>query len=276
MIKVEHIKVNDFEAAFRGLRNPMDSWNRSDSYFGIGDSRYSLDIANEVAVTYLAEMVESDTPYTTLLEKYTNILYGNGTEELGSNIELNRYIGYADMKLAQRMIGAGTDESKFMRQITVSMDITAPLCFWKEFDTYKVGTVANSCSTMHTLTKKPITRECFSFDDWLGEWDERDPYVDFLISEIITQAEWLRQKYIETNDKNYWRLLIEILPDGWMQKRTVTLNYQVLRNTYFARRFHKQQWWRDFCSIILTLPYGRELIAYEKEKGIGYLCLGDG
>lgn len=267
MIKVENIQVTDFAAAFRGLRNPKNSWAKSDSIFTIVREIDTLGNADQVAATYLKDI--EDEAYTILLDKYTNILLEEGSSlqlPYGHEIESNVFIGYNDMKLAQRMIAAGTDESKFMRQIHLSMDITAPLCFWKEFDTYKVGTVANSCSTMHTITDQPITRQCFGFDHWINEWSERDPYADFTINEIITNAEWLRQKYLETEDKNYWRLLIEILPDSWLQKRTISMNYQVARAMYFARRYHKQQWWRDLCKVFEDLPYGRSLICFDKSK----------
>jgi hypothetical protein len=165
------------------------------------------------------------------------------------------------MKLAQAMIGAGTDEAKFLRQIFISMDITAPLYWWKDFDTYKVGTVANSCSTMHKLDAYPITREMFSWDNDLG-----DPGEDFwaTVDAICAECERLRLLYKETGSKIYWRALVQLLPNSWMQKRTVTLNYQVLRAMYFARRHHKLQEWHDFCAWIESLPYAKELICYEK------------
>jgi len=172
------------------------------------------------------------------------------------------YIGPKDMKLAQLMIGAGTDEAKFLRQIFISMDITAPLYWWKEFDTYKVGTVANSCSTMHKLDAYPITREMFSWDN-IG-----DPGAEFWVTvdAIIAECERLRQLFKETGDKTYWRALVQMLPNSWMQKRTVTLNYQVARAQYFARRFHKLTEWHILCDAYVNLPYGSEFIAYEKPK----------
>lgn len=221
MIKIENIEVFNFEGAFRGLRNPMNSWNKSDSYID--------------AVT-------------------------------------NKYIvGENDLKLAQRMIGAGTDESKFMRQIFVSMDITAPLYWWKEADTYKIATVSNSCSTMHKITSSEITEENYSFDP---EPDKpltdlpTDDYVRILDikNRAVADVEWLRKKYNETKDKRYWRLLIQINPDGWLQKRTWTGNYQNLRNMYFARKNHKLIEWIQFCQIIEQLPYSKELICYKKDR----------
>ena len=221
MIKIENIEVFNFEGAFRGLRNPMNSWNKSDSYIDALTNKY--------------------------------------------------IVGENDLKLAQRMIGAGTDESKFMRQIFISMDIEAPLYFWKEADTYKIATVSNSCSTMHKITSSEITEENYSFDP---EPDKpltdlpTDDYVRILDikNRAVADAEGLRKKYNETKDKRYWRELIQILPCGWNQKRTWTGNYQNLRNMYFARKNHKLIEWRQFCQIIEQLPYGKELICYKKEN----------
>ena len=221
MIKIENIEVFNFEGAFRGLRNPMNSWNKSDSYIDALTNKY--------------------------------------------------IVGENDLKLAQRMIGAGTDESKFMRQIFVSMDITAPLYWWKEADTYKIATVSNSCSTMHKITSSEITEENYSFDPEpdkpLTDLPTND-YVRILDikNRAVADVEWLRKKYNETKDKRYWRLLIQINPDGWLQKRTWTGNYQNLRNRYFARKNHKLIEWIQFCQIIEQLPYSKELICYKKDR----------
>lgn len=219
MIKIENIEVFNFEGAFRGLRNPMNSWNKSDSYIDALTNKY--------------------------------------------------IVGENDLKLAQRMIGAGTDESKFMRQIFISMDITAPLYWWKEADTYKIATVSNSCSTMHKITSSEITEENYSFDP-----EPDKPLTDFPTDDYIRildikkravdAVEWLRKKYKETGDKRYWRLLIQINPDGWLQKRTWTGNYQNLRNQYFARKNHKLIEWHEYCKMIENLPYGKELICYQR------------
>ena len=221
MIKIENIEVFNFEGAFRGLRNPMNSWNKSDSYIDALTNKY--------------------------------------------------IVGENDLKLAQRMIGAGTDESKFMRQIFVSMDITAPLYWWKEADTYKIATVSNACSTMHKITSSEITEENYSFDPEpdkpLTDLPTND-YVRILDikNRAVADVEWLRKKYNETKDKRYWRLLIQINPDGWLQKRTWTGNYQNLRNMYFARKNHKLIEWIQFCQIIEQLPYSKELICYKKDR----------
>lgn len=216
MIKVENIEIFNFDGAFRGLRNPMNSWAKSDSKFGL-DSKFII----------------------------------------GSN----------DMQLAQRMISGGAEESKFMRQIIISMDIEAPIFWFKEFDTYKVATVANSCSTMHKLTSNEIGAQNFSFDMLIEEFpEEYQELISKIRVDILKNCEELRKIYNETKDKRIWRALVEILPMAWNQKRTWTANYQVLRNIYFQRRFHKLDEWREFCKVIEALPYGKELICYEKAK----------
>ena len=202
MIKLEHTSVMNFENAIRGARNPLNSWDRSDSYY---DS--------------------------------------NGNYVLGVN----------DLGLAIRLANAGTDHRKFMRMIFVSIDITAPLYWWKEFDTYKVGTVANSCSTMHKIHSKPLTREDFSFDKLN---DESLAVMD----NLLEYFESIRLKYLETKDKELWYNMIQLLPSSFNQMRTVTMNYENLRNMYFARKSHKLDEWHVYCDWIKTLPYAKELI----------------
>ena len=208
MIELNKIEVFNLEGAFRGLRNPLNSWHLSDSK-----------------------------------------IVGNGFFVLGKK----------DLELAQRMIKGGPDESKFLRQIGVSMDITAPLYWWKEMDTYKVGTVANSTSTMHKITSKEITEDDFSFDN---DWDLT---FNLAKASVVESCEKLRQKYLNTQDKRYWRALIQLLPEGYNQTRTWTANYQVLRNIYFARKNHKLEEWRDFCQVIENLRFGKQLIFYKGE-----------
>lgn len=228
MIKVENIEIFNFIGAMRGLRNPMNSWEKNDTI--------------EISGSHLEKP-----------------LYSSNTNE--------PIVGPNDLKLAQRMLNGGPEESKFMRQIMISMDIDAPLFFWKEFDTYKVGTTANSCSTMHKLTSNEISARNFSF---IKPEEFEDQYSQYFIKtaqeEIIQYCEILRKAYNKTKDKRIWRALIEILPEGWNQRRTWTANYQVLRNIYFQRRNHKLDEWREFCKVIEELPYGKELICYEKEK----------
>jgi hypothetical protein len=237
MLIVENIKVFNFEGAMRGLRNPKDSWHLSDSNF------------NQKGCLLPEHMQEG-------MSCARCQLFG------GFGEDCIPYIGPKDMKLAQAMIGAGTDEAKFLRQIFISMDITAPLYWWKEFDTYKVGTVANSCSTMHKLDAYPIERSMFSWDN-VG-----DPGEEFwaTVDAICAECERLRLKFKETGDKTYWRALVQLLPNSWMQKRTVTINYQVARAQYFARRHHKLTEWHTLCDVYMELPYGKEFIGYEKQK----------
>ena len=208
MLKVERTSVMNMENAIRGARNPMNSWDRMDSYYD-----------------------------------------ENGTFILGEN----------DLNLAQRLARAGSDDRKFLRQIFVSVDITAPLYWWKEFDTYKVGTVANSTSTMHKIHSKPFSRDDFSCD----RLDE--PGLAMLDS-IIAYLEAERCRYVENReDRQPWHNMIQLLPTSYNQMRTVTLNYENLINMYYARRNHKLQEWRLLCEWIMSLPYARELIGFKNE-----------
>lgn len=168
----------------------------------------------------------------------------------------NIYIGPNDLKLMQSLIRAGTDHSKFMRMINVTMDITAPMYFNKEFDTYKVGTVRNSCSTMHKIHSKEFTLDDFSHEYLLPHTEQ------WLIQTIITLNEY-REKYLKAKDKKYWWQMIQLLPSSYNQKFTWQANYQVLRNIYFSRRSHKLDEWIDFCRVIEELPYSNELICLE-------------
>ena len=183
----------------------------------------------------------------------------NSWKKMDSIFESNNIIlGPNDLGLAQRLIKSGTDHSKFLRQIFVSMDITAPLYWWKEMDTYKVGTVANSTSTMHTIYKSPITKDKFSFDN--NNLPVLGYTYDVYINDVLTMCENLRKQYCATEDKRYWRALIQLLPNAWNQTRTWTANYQVLRNIYNSRKNHKLSEWHTFCEEIEKLPYSKELI----------------
>ena len=209
--------------------------------------------------------------YYEVLEKYENWLLHEGLlrqSDCGANVYDIAFLGPNDLDLAQRLILEGNEHAKFMRQIFVSVDITAPLYWWKEFDTYKVGTVANSTSTMHKLSANPITMDMFEFDNL-------DIVVDTYTSphggecirifrdyaeDIIDMCENLRLKFKETGDAAYWKALIQILPNAYLQTRTVTMSYANLRNIYFQRQHHKLTEWNDFCNWIKTLPYNKELI----------------
>ena len=265
--------VCNFENAFRGLRNPLESWDRSDSKFGIAHTEhcdYEWDVAKDYCEKNKFE-IDAFHNFTTK-EQYAKWLWENGILRNKDHYLEYAFIGPNDLDLAHRMIKAGTSDSKFLRQIFVSVDITAPLYWWKEFDTYKVGTVANSTSTMHKLASTPITLDCFETDDFVSNLSLKDVgYEDGVISfltedfaeSLINNLETLRLKYLETKDKKYWKELIRWLPNGWLQTRTVTLNYAVLRNQYFQRRKHKLTEWHRYCDWIDSLPYADDLITYK-------------
>ena len=273
-MKFQHTETFNFNGAFRGMRNPMNSWDRSDSIFGIIDIDYGDEFINLCDKWILFDN-NNDTiiDYYETLNKYEELLFEKGiVKSLDSPgwYEV-AILGPNDLGLAQTLVSAGPEHSKFMRQIFVSVDITAPLYWWKEFDTYKVGTVANSTSTMHKLAAAPITKEMFDFDglDLIvaegtaphsSGWEYR--FEDY-IEDIITMCETLRLKYIETNNKSYWRALVQILPNAFLQTRTVTMSYANLRNIYFQRQNHKLKEWHQFCDWIATLPYAEELIMLE-------------
>ncbi len=202
MIKIEKIEVYGWEAAIRGMRNPMNSWEKIDTAF-MGDNDIIL-----------------------------------GTD---------------DLKLMKKLVAAGADHSKFMRMINASMDITAPLYWWKEFDTYKVGTVANSCSTMYKIQDKEFTLNDFSREHLQGD------SFGFLYN-IVDELNKNRNLFIETKDKDYWWQLIQLLPSSYNQKRTVQMNYQVAQHIYNTRKDHKLDEWRKLCETLKEeLPYFAEI-----------------
>lgn len=198
MIKIENVATFGWEPAIRGMRNPMNSWDKSDSLFSADQVFYPV-------------------------------------------------IGKADEQLMRRLASAGEPHSKFLRMITVTIDVTAPLYWWKEFDTYKVGTVSSSCSTMHSIHKRDFTPEDFSTDHLLPRMKE---YMDMMLFTLNT---W-RRLFNETGDKTCWWQIIQLLPSSYNQRRTIQLNYSVLRRMYFDRRNHKLDEWRAFCDWIKTLP----------------------
>ena len=214
MIKIEETEVNGFKAAIRGMRNPMNSWDKS-------DSRYSCLCMDD----------KRDCP----AEPYI--------------------VGPNDLALMKKLSKAGTDHAKFLRFITVTADITAPMFWWFEYDTYKIGTVKNSCSKMHRIHVKP-----FNYDDFSHEGiDECGDFVKDVFKVIIEQCEVLRQKFNATQEKKYWRALIQMLPESYNMRATVFTNYQVLKNMYHARKNHKLDCWHDLCRWSETLPYFKEV-----------------
>ena len=230
MIKLENTEVVGWEHAIRGMRNPMNSWDKSDSHScgTCGDCDICID--------------------------YDNCPYGYDY--------LKTIVGPNDLDLMTRLRNAGTDHRKFMRMITVYVDITAPLYWWKEFDTYKVGTVANSCSTMHKIHEKEFTMEDFSTEHLYPE--VREAFENTIIK-YLNEA---RKTYNFLSDtpskKDAWWQMIQLLPSSYNQKRTVMLNYEVLANIYKSRRNHKLDEWHTFCDWIESLPYS-ELITGEKK-----------
>lgn len=223
MLKVENVEVLGWEHAIRGMRNPKNSWAKSDS--------------------------GPECPY--------------GKEKCCGECQQNFCIGSNDKQLMMALRNAGTDHRKFMRMITVYLDITAPLYWWKEFDTYKVGTVANSCSTMHKIAEKEFTLENFSCEHLLSYWGEEkvNPTIIYPctpmqhLNQTIACLNVCRKKYLETKDKKYWWQMIQLLPSSYNQRRTVMLNYEVLTNIYKSRRHHKLDEWHTLCDRIESLPY---------------------
>lgn len=211
-MRFENTNVMNMENAIRGMRNPLASWDKSDSYTDDGCF----------------------------------------------------FLGEKDLILAKKLIHGGTEHRKFLRQILVSVDITAPLYWWKEFDTYKVGTVANSTSTMHKLATTPISWDMFEFDDFPTPTEaamselNRDMVLR-IWRDSIDDLEHLRQAYLNTGDKFYWKELIRLLPSSWLQTRTITMNYENLLSMYYHRRNHKLTEWHSYCDWIETLPYTQAL-----------------
>lgn len=224
MIKFEKVDVWGFEHAIRGMRNPMNSWERSDSYPAVDCGKCGI--------------VEREG-------------FCNPKEHDCSQFETYE-IGQNDYDLMARLIKGGSEHRKFLRQIFVSVDITAPLYWWKEFDTYKVGTTANSQSTMHKIHSKPIELSDFSIDDF--EINNEGIYLEDCFINVIADCEMLRQRYMETKDKRYRRGLVQLLPDSYNQKRTLTMSYENLLNMLKQRKAHKLDEWREFCDWIFTLP----------------------
>ena len=270
-MKFEHSWTGNWENAFHGLRHPMESYAKSDSYFGIAENDDWLkEVADEVIYSY------NENPEDIFEER--DKLYDKGILQWGKYTAEYAFIGKNDLDLAQRMIKAGTPNDKFLRQIFVSVDITAPRYWWSEADTYKVGTTANSTSTMHKLASTPITKECFEMDDYDGSLKvyDREPYniddyVDDIWESTICYCETLRQRYLETKDKRYWKELIRILPAGWLQTRTWTADYAVLRNIIKWRKNHRLKYeWDSFINWAKSLPYSEELIFYENGYENGY------
>lgn len=230
-MKFENIRVYNFENALRGMRNPLASWKKIDSEFGV---RPRVEVPEGAVITHE---------------------YENGLCEYAK-------IGPNDMGLAKRLIAGGSEHRKFLRQIFVTVDITAPLYYFKEFDTYRIGVTENSTSTMHKLASTPITLDCFELGDYSPELDMIDDVpLGLRVDSFIDDLEQMRQKYLMTNDKRYWKELVRWLPNGWLQTRTVTMNYENLLSMYHQRRNHKlTEWSIDFINFIKSLPYASDFL----------------
>lgn len=226
MIQVENIETMNFAAAIRGMRNPMNSWAKSDSEEDVGRCHYCI---------YRGDSRCNDRAFC----------------------PVTFAAGHADLDLMRRLVAAGPEHRKFMRQIFVSMDITAPLYWWKEFDTYKVGTTANSCSTMHKLTAKRFTLEDFSTD-------HIEPECTHVITTVIAALNEMRDEYLKTNDKGLWYTMVQLLPSSYNQRRTVTMTYENAFNIIQQRSGHKLQEWLDFVNVLLGLPYMGDLVTAQK------------
>lgn len=252
MIKIENTVTpspEQWKAIIMGTRNPMNSWGRSDSFCDPVTDNCN-DCPDRGKCAYIFE--QDGKPYRS---------------KIGPN----------DQDLMMRLAKGGPVHAKYRRMIAVYVTITAPLYWWKEFDTYKVGTVANSCSTMHKIAAKEFTLEDFSHEHLItpetapGEYDWTGEYYDVPIvclNYVIDTLNIYRKKYLETKDKTYWWQMIQLLPSSYNQRRTVMLNYEVLANIYKSRKYHKLDEWQDFCREILKLPYGEVLISGEGKEDI--------
>ena len=240
MLKIENVELHGWEPGIRGMRNPKNSWKKSDSKFVTTDGDHH-DICGNFGPLYGS--------------------YGWKEAVIGEN----------DLNLMTTLRDAGTDHRKFMRMIVVYMDVTAPLYWWKEYDTYKVGTVTNSCSTMHKIADKEFTFDDFSHEKLIKSvcMGIQEQHIRISpIQALATTIECLnsyRDLYLQTKDKRYWWQMIQLLPSSYNQRRTVMLNYEVLANIYKSRRNHKLDEWHTFCDLIESLPYS-ELITGREEK----------
>ena len=271
MIKIDNVEVFGWEAAIRGMRNPLNSWDK-------GDTTYCYNYGNDCEGCPALDWEDVCSVFTE------------------GNITAPVIVGENDLKLMKTLSKAGNDHGKFLRMINVTLDITAPLYWWKEFDTYKVGTVANSCSTMHKIHSKEFKIEDFSCEylmssddvecEFYGKEEDGEIYLPYYkiktisplenLKQIVDTLNFFRNRYLVTATKpmkdeskrqelmkKYWWQMIQLLPSSYNQKRTVQLNYQVLKAMYFARKNHKLAEWRKFCEWVENLPHAKELICNE-------------
>ena len=268
MIKIENTIVTGWEPAIRGARNPMNSWEKSDSLFANDPCNTLDDIFGETVFETEDDYSPYYYNYSGASDKKKQFSWAMDHDE---KVALERWpdesvpaIGPNDLKLLSNLAKAGSDEAKFRRMIVVYLDVTAPMYWWKEADTYKVGTVRNSCSTMHKIHAKEFTLEDFSTEhlETLARFDEDgEMHKPYMVTKVVINClNACRNSYLQTKNKTDWWQMIQILPSSYNQRATLMLNYEVLANMYHARKNHKLDEWREFCKWIETLPYAEELI----------------
>lgn len=276
-MQFDNTRTFNWEGAFHGMRAPLESWAKSDSMFGLApmESTYDLEMLNTWRDKEYPDGFNTEQERTAYNAEKISWIDNNGILRCDNNCMEFAFLGPADLDLAQRLIKAGPEHRKFLRQIFVSAYISLPLSIWKQLDTYKIGTVTNSTSTMHKIQSKPLTRESFEIEqipyEEQEEMEQRDGIyctgeLDDLLDETIQTCEDLRRAFNQTKDKRYWRKLIELLPESYLQAREYTLNYEVLRSIVHQRKGHKLGEWQKFIHWVHTLPYAEELIFYDGDK----------
>lgn len=276
-MQFDNTRTFNWEGAFHGMRAPLESWAKSDSIFGIApmESTYDLEMLNTWRDKEYPDGFNTEQERTAYNAEKISWIDNNGILRCDNNCMEFAFLGPADLDLAQRLIKAGPEHRKFLRQIFVSTYISLPLSIWKQLDTYKIGTVTNSTSTMHKIQSKPLTRESFEIEqipyEEQEEMEQRDGIycageLSDLFDETIQTCEDLRRAFNQTKDKRYWRKLIELLPESYLQAREYTLNYEVLRSIVHQRKGHKLSEWQKFIHWVHTLPYAEELIFYDGDK----------
>lgn len=276
-MQFDNTRTFNWEGAFHGMRAPLESWAKSDSMFGLApmESTYDLEMLNTWRDKEYPDGFNTEQERTAYNAEKISWIDNNGILRCDNNCMEFAFLGPADLDLAQRLIKAGPEHRKFLRQIFVSTYISLPLSIWKQLDTYKIGTVTNSTSTMHKIQSKPLTRESFEIEqipyEEQEEMEQRDGIycageLSDLFDETIQTCEDLRRAFNQTKDKRYWRKLIELLPESYLQAREYTLNYEVLRSIVHQRKGHKLGEWQKFIHWVHTLPYAEELIFYDGDK----------
>lgn len=276
-MQFDNTRTFNWEGAFHGMRAPLESWAKSDSMFGLApmESTYDLEMLNTWRDKEYPDGFNTEQERTAYNAEKISWIDNNGILRCDNNCMEFAFLGPADLDLAQRLIKAGPEHRKFLRQIFVSTYISLPLSIWKQLDTYKIGTVTNSTSTMHKIQSKPLTRESFEIEqipyEEQEEMEQRDGIycageLSDLLDETIQTCEDLRRAFNQTKDKRYWRKLIELLPESYLQAREYTLNYEVLRSIVHQRKGHKLGEWQKFIHWVHTLPYAEELIFYDGDK----------